>query len=561
MTRQSVRPMLSAPRDGPARSGRLHRRTFVRLIGLGAGASLLAACAQAPAPPAPAAPAKPAESAAKPTEGVSKAAAAPTQVAGGTPKRGGTLRYAMASNPADLDPHTTGATNSWHVLEQVYERLTMLDKDQKIVPWLAESWEVAPDGLIYTFKLRSNVKFHNGRLMTAADVQSSFERIRDPKTPSVAKPYFADVTAIEAPDDRTVRLKLAKPFAAFLYAVARLETAVVPKEEVEKQNNSVQEPVGSGPFKFVEFKKDVNLVLERNPDYWKTGLPYLDRVVYRPITDSDVRLTNLRTGEVDVIQDVPAKDIESLQTETKIRVGRVGGVAWPHLSMNTRRPPFDNVKVRQAIHYALDRKAIMDLVSFGHGTLSETPLPPGNPFRSEIAEWKTDRAKAKQLLAEAGHPNGFSTTMRVITGSNAALAEVAQAQLKEVGINVAVEKLEATTWFKDVFSGHSFDMSIVAHLSKIDPDISLWDILHKDGPKNYTGTNIPELNALLDEGRTTLDEEKRKGIYAKAQQIVVEQSGYVVLYLPPFQYGWSNAVQNGEILPFGDIRFWEVWLS
>jgi len=482
----------------------------------------------------------------------------------GQPKPGGTLRYGTGSNSSELDPHLTGDVAAWQVINQVYEQLLILDEKETPQGYLAEKFEVSPDGLSYTFNLRKGVKFHNGREMTSADVKYSIERIVNPKTAARAVIYFETLKSLYTPDPYTFKMTLSKPYAPMLFALARLETAIVPKEEVEKQGGNLSKMmVGTGPFKFVERIKDVHVKLVKNPDYWKKGLPYLDQILYKPIVDEDIRLTSLKTGEVDIIQDMHPKDAAAVAADKSLALQEVVSTYWPNMAMNCSRKPYSDVKVRQAIHYALDRSKVLQLVAFGKGQLSETMVPPGNPFRLEIPQWKQDKDKAKALLAEAGYPNGFETVYRAMP-STVPLAEVVQAQLKEVGITVKIERIENTTWFADVFpvNKRNYDMSGATHASKIDPDLTMWDILHTRGTKNYTATSIPELDKLLDDGRTITDMAKRKEIYNEAQKIFVEKSGYVTYYLQPLLYASRPQVKNWKgPVSSAEVRFTEVWLD
>lgn len=477
------------------------------------------------------------------------------------PKPGGTLRFATVGDVARLDPHLTGDVSAWLVLEQVYERLLMLDENLELAPWLATDWHVSDDGLVYTFSIRQGVRFHNGREMTAEDVKKSLERIMDPDVGAIAAAQLQVVESIETPDPYTVVIRLSEPLASTLYTLARIETAIVPMEEVERQGGELLEPVGTGPFRFVRHQKDRVLELARWEHYWQPGLPYLDRVEFIPVPDEDVRLVNLQTGEMHVIQSVPAQMVDSLAMYPDIEVMPIVSTNWPHLAMNTKRPPFDDVRVRQAVQLVVDQQELLDLVAWGYGTVSASPLPPTSYFHKDVKGWEVDVERAKQLLAEAGYPNGFDATIRVIRGINARRAEVVQAQLAQIGIRARIQQDEQPTWFSEVFFGRDYDMALVAHVSKIDPDLSFYDILHSTGTKNYTQYHNPELDRLLDEGRRVSDPEQRKAIYDQVQEIIVGESGYVVVYLEQLLFGKQKAVKDFDVLTTGDIRFWRTWID
>lgn len=542
-------------------TGAISRRQFLKnaaIVGISlTGASaFLAACGAQVEEAAPAADSSQ-DQAAAPTQ----EAAAPTAEPEAVDAGGGVLNFGAYAEPADLDPHTTGDVASWLILDNIAERLVMLDESQNVQPRLAESWEISDDGLVYTFNLRKGVKFHNGREMVADDVQYTIERIMDPDVPARAKGYFQALDNIEIVDDYTVKLEYTEVFAPLLIALARLETSIVPKEAIEAQGGQMSEPVGTGPFKFGERVPDVHVRLDKFEDHWDAGLPYLESVFYKPITDNDVRVVNIKTGDIDVASQIAPKDVEDLQNTPDVTMALITGTFWPHVGMNCQREPFNDVKVRQAVHYGLNRPELNELAYFGQNTLSESPIPPDNPFHEEITGWDYDPEKAKQLLADAGYPDGFSTVMRVIRGNPA--TEVVQAQLKQIGIEIEVHEVEASEWFSEVFNKSDFWMTIVAHASKVDPDLSMLDIQHSGelGTKNYTQFSDPEMDRLLEEGRATTDFEERKEIYAEAQRILVERSGYVVLGIEPHRYAYRDHVENFTLLGPGELRWWETKIN
>jgi ABC-type transport system substrate-binding protein len=477
------------------------------------------------------------------------------------PKKGGSLKFGLYGDVAEMDPHLTGDVTAWIVLENIYERLTMLGDDMTPKPALAEKWDVSPDGLTYTFTIRKGVKFHNGREMTAKDVVYSVNRIMDPKVPARAKPYFEFLDKVEAPDANTVKMVFKTPFVPILYALARLEVAIVPQEEVEKQGGKLSTPVGTGPFQFVERRKDQMIKLKRNDSYWQAGKPLLDDVTYVVLTDPDTRVSNLVTGEIHAIYEVPPKDVATLKSAKGVVVQQETGTFWPHLAMNTSKKPFDNPKVRQAIRLALDREEILQLVGFGFGKVSDTIVPSSSPFYTPIPTTQPNVDQAKKLLSEAGYANGFEVSLRAVKGRDTNLAQVIQSQLSQVGIKVKVIPDEQVAWFAEVFNQHKYELAITAHVSKIDPDLSFYDIQITGGPKNYTEFSDKEMDDLLRKGRAEPDLTKRKEQYAQVQKIFAERNGYIPLYLQDLLLGYRDTVKGLKILHSGDIRLWDVWLD
>jgi peptide/nickel transport system substrate-binding protein len=552
------------------------RKTLVAGAGLAAVSSILAACGSSSSPTATTA-----SGSASPTTAPTRAAVSNTSsgsvqpavaTTAGSPvgngqagAKGGTLLFNGGSNPSGFDPHIVGDTVAWNVLDNIFDRLVRLDaKTQQPVPSLAEKFDTSSDGLTYTFQLRKGVRFHNGREMKAADVKWSFERIKDPQVPAVAKGYFSDLDRIEAPDDYTIKLIYKKTFAPVLTALTRLETAILPQEEVAKKDAWSTHPIGSGPFKFVSYTKDQAIVMERNPDYWEQGLPKLDRVEQRVITKNETAVINVQTGAIHVTG-AAATDLAKLKGSKGVKVELINSTFWPHLSLNCSKPPFDDVRVRQAIRLAVKREDIQSLAFENLGLVSNTMLPEGNPYRAEVDGWKYDLAKAKQLLSDAGQSGGFKTKLRITpsTAWQTPAAQIIQDNLKALNITVEIEQIEATTWFSEVFAQSQFEMSMTAHASKVDPDLSMFDILHSGqlGTKNYTKFSDPAMDKLLDMGRATADPEARKKIYADAQKIFVEQTGYIVLNLQQQVYGLRDTVQGFALLPTGELRWKETSLS
>jgi peptide/nickel transport system substrate-binding protein len=491
--------------------------------------------------------------------------AAPQIVGAQEDGTGGTLIFNGLTNPSGFDPHITGAVVSWYVLDNLFDRLVRIDPATlEPVPSLAESYEVSPDGLTYTFTLRDGVTFHNGRALTSADVKYSFERIINPDVPAVAKGYFSALSSIEAPDDKTVKLIYSQPFAPLLLALTRLETAIVPQEEVEKTAEWEVHPIGTGPFKFESFTKDDVTVLVKNEAYWEPDLPLLDRVEHRVIPQNETAVANIRTGDIHA-SEIQIKDFESLSSAEGVNAQLFTSSFWAHLSLNTAVAPFDNVKVRQAIRLGFNRDDIQEAVFFGTGAVSNTMLPEGNPFRAEVEGWGYDPEAAKALLEEAGFADGFSAKLRVVNNSPWAVtaAQIVQAYLAELNITIEIDQIESTTWFSEVFTNSEFEMSMIAHTSKVDPDLSMLDILHSGelGTKNYTQFDDPEMDALLDQGRIEVDPEMRKQIYADAQKIFVERSGYIVLNIQDLFFAQRSNVQGFTFVPTGELRWKNVSLT
>jgi peptide/nickel transport system substrate-binding protein len=541
---------------------RVSRRKFIHMLGvvaaIGGGTSLLAACGpttpaaptQAPAAPttapaatvAPAAAptaaptAAPAAATAKPAAAATQPAAAATAkpAAAGQAKRGGELKAAMQVDATSLDPHLSSSYSSSLVIEQVYSGLVQFDENMNIIPDLAESWTVSKDGLVYDFKLRKGVKFHNGRELVADDVIYSLNRVKDPDGGSPRSYLLESVKAIESPSPDAVRITMTKPFAALL---SHLDTfmAVVPKEEVQKNGDLSKVMVGTGPFKFVEFVPNTHAKLVRYDGYHESGLPYLDAITWIPIPDDTTRTANIKTATVDFADQIPQKDIKSLQGESGVQLARGPSTLHDYLMLNTTRKPFNDVRVRQAVATAIDRKLMTDTILFGFGTpMDGGVIPAWHWANADLHLYpKPDIAKAKQLLADAGYPNGFQLTIGA--GANYAAqvqaAEMLKDQLKQIGIDVTPNPTEWGTYIDTVIMKKEFDAAIIGWIGAIDPDDWVYARFHTGEKWNTSGYSNADVDKLLEEGRVTTDQAERKKFYNQAEKLIVSEAPFAFFYL------------------------------
>jgi peptide/nickel transport system substrate-binding protein len=521
-------------------------RAFVVL--LTAGTLLLAGCASRPVDQ---------------TAAVGSEPAKQGQTTASSPKQGGVLKVGVTADAVGFDPHLVDAYSSGLVIEQVYNGLLKLDDKMQVQPDLAETWDVAPDGLSYTFKLRQGVKFHNGRELKAADVQYSLGRVKDPKSP---RAYLIEaVKSVDVVNDYTVKLTLDKPFAPLLTNLASALMAIVPQETVAKNGDLQKVADGTGPFILKDYVPGQMIKLERNPSYFVKGQPMLDGIEIKPMPDDTARVTAIRTGEIDLAIQLPAKDISTLKADKSVVL--VGGpsTAYDYIGINTTRKPFNDVKVRQAMAYALDRQAIVDTALFGEGTVIKTgPVPPGHWAYLDSAAYQPDLTKAKQLLAEAGYPNGFKATVKVGSAyqSQIAIAQVVQAQLKQVGITIDVKPMDWGLFLDEAVNKHDFDLTILGWIGFVDPDGFLYPEFKTGEKWNYVQFSDPTLDAMLEKGRTTLDANQRKQIYADVQKRVADQAPYVFIELQNQYEGSRPYVQGFYHMATGSMQaFHQVWLD
>lgn len=463
-------------------------------------------------------------------------------------RQGGTLRAGMSADPSSLDPHRSTDTTTRNIFENVYDTLVAFDSSGNIVPSLAESWEI-PNPTTYIFNLRRDVVFHSGDPFTAHDVVFSIERILDPDTASPWASDFAQVSEMVVEDDYRLRIELNQPFAPFLDNLAKTFNAIMSREALGENGDASETIIGTGPFQFVEFIPGQRLVLERNPNYWKEGLPYLDAIHFIPFPDPVAQVTALRTGAVDWIEYVPDGEVEFLQEDPEFTVVGGLGTNFRALYLNMDVPPLDDVRVRQAIAWALDRDEIVDVALFGVGgvPIEGGPVPPGHWAHVSYMPYERNIERARELLTEAGYPEGFE--MEMLVNSNFSMlrnpAEVIQAQLREAGINLSIRLEEWTTYIDRVNSG-DFNITILGTSGLSDPDSYLYTQLHSTEGRNQVNWQDETFDALVEEGRVTVDQDERRAIYEQAQRHLIDQVPVAYLFHSTQYEAMANYVKGFE---------------
>jgi peptide/nickel transport system substrate-binding protein len=468
---------------------------------------------------------------------------------------GGILRAGMQADPVGLDPHVTQATSTRNQLENVYDTLVAFDSAGKIVPSLATRWTVSKDNLTWTFTLRSGVKFHNGRALEASDVAYSINRIKNPATKSPRIGDFELVKSVTAPSKSTVVITLSKPFSPLLSKLAFTLNVIVPKEAVAALNTR---PVGTGPFRFVEYVPQTRMVLRKNPDFWGKDakgnkLPYLDGITYSYLPDPTARVTALRTGTVDWIEYVPSTDVKSLKANTAVNV--LGGPAanYRALFLNVNEKPLNDPRVRRAIAYAINNQEIVDVALLGVGGIASagTTFPTGSYYAAPDPSYgKPNLDKARALLKEAGLPNGFTLDLKVTSTYDFLRipAEILQAQLAPLGIKVNITALEWSVYLPDVLK-KNYMATILGESGQGDPDDYLFTPFASDSGGNLTNFKDATIDGWLDQGRQIADAAARKALYAKVQQRLVELSPMVFLYSSTQYEAARKAVQGYQHFP------------
>ncbi|MBO9429309.1 ABC transporter substrate-binding protein [Sulfitobacter sp. R18_1] len=444
------------------------------------------------------------------------------------------ITVAMQLEPPHLDPTSAAAGAIDSVLyTNVFEGLTRFMGDGSVVPGLAESWEISEDGLTYTFKLREGVTFHDGTTMDAEDVKFTLDRINAEDSANAQKALYSAISEVNVIDPQTVEVKLSEPNGNMLFNLAWGDAVIVAPESVETIK---QTPIGTGAFKFENWNQGDKITLTRNEDYWGEA-PALASATFKFISDPTAAFASVMAEDVDVFTGFPApENIPQFEADPRFQVLIGSTEGETILSINNQREPFDNVKVREAVAHAIDRQAIIDGAMFGYGTPIGTHFAPHNPDYVDLTEMSGyDPEKSKALLAEAGFPDGFETTLHLPPPSYARRGgEIIAAQLAEVGIKAQITNVEWAQWLETVFKGKDFGLSIVSHTEPMDINIYA-------NPDYYFQYDNAEFQSLMTEFNKTADPAARSEMLAKAQRIIAED--YVNGYL--FQLAFPTIAKAG----------------
>ncbi|KPN64179.1 peptide/nickel transport system substrate-binding protein [Aliiroseovarius crassostreae] len=445
-----------------------------------------------------------------------------------------TISLGMVLEPPNLDP-TSGAAAAIDevVYANLFEGLTRFGPDGSVRPGLAESWEVSEDGMVYTFKLRPDVRFHDGSEMNADDVVFTLDRARAEDSTNAQKALFAGIESVAALDPLTVQVTLAKPNGNFPFNMAWGDAVIVAPESI---GQAATHPVGTGPFTFGNWAKGDHVTLERNPDYWGTQ-PALAKATFKFISDPNAAFAAMMAGDVDAFPNFPAPEtLAQFEADPRftVIVGSTEGETI--LSTNNKAPLLDDIRIRKAIAHAINRQDIIDGAMFGYGTPIGTHYAPHQPAYVDLtANSSFDPDLSRQLLAEAA-PDGVKLRLMLPPPTYARRGgEIIAAQLRAVGIETEITNLEWAQWIEQVFKGKDFDLTIVSHTEPADIGI----YARPDYYFQYDRPEFQELNAKLD---LTSDPDQRAGLLAEMQQIIAED--YVNGYL--FQLA-KTGVANAKI--------------
>lgn len=445
----------------------------------------------------------------------------------GEPVKGGEITVGIAQDLDDsLDPHQTVAAGTREVLFNIFEGLVKPNSDGEMIPAVAEKYTLSEDGTTYTFTLREGVKFHNGQTVTAEDVVYSINRCaavpEGQEKPLVAA--FSAVKSVEALDEKTVAVTIAQRDLEF---ISYMTAAIIPAD-YENQDTA---PVGTGPFKFVSRTPQQDFVMERFEDYW--GAPaWLDKVTYKICENADALVMNLNGGSIDLCAHLTSAQASQLNQNFQVLEGTMNLVQAIYL--NNQAKPFDNQLVRQALCYAIDRQGIMDMVADGHGTAVGSSIYPAftKYFLPELVDkYPHDVSKAKELLAQAGYPDGFDMTISVPNNYQPHMdtAEVVAEQLREAGINVTIQPVEWSTWLDTIYNGRQFQATVVGVDAANMTARAMLERFTSDYGKNFINYNNPAYDALFQQAINAQDEATQTDLYKQMEAMLADTAANVYI--------------------------------
>lgn len=454
-----------------------------------------------------------------------------------------------------LDPAFSTQLVEREVFYNVYESLVAIKPNLQVVPWLAASW-TNPDPTTLSFKLREGVKFHDGSDFNADAVKWNIDRYLT-ATGSFRKPELASVASVEVTGPSTVVFHLKQPDATLLSQLVDRAGMMVSPQAVQKGGPDFpRNPLGggTGPFQFVEWKNGDHLTIKRNPAYWRKGLPYLDQVVYRPVTDTNSSLAALRTGDIDQVRLLSYKDVASVKSDTTLTYRAIPGLGYDGMQLNHVGMFRDPARAR-AVAAAIDRPQIVKNTFFDVGPVSFGPIPPSSwAFDpSQKIFDKGDPKKAKDFAT------GFTFTLKTSnTPDSIQEAQLIKAQLEKAGITMNIQVEEFGQILNET-EAHQFDAALVGWSGRIDPDGNLFALFHTNAANNTGLYSSPAFDHDIEQGRTTYDQSKRKQLYQAAQRTLVGDAGYVFIHHTPAQQISSGKVKNFTLYPDNMWRFAEVW--
>ncbi|HEY7518583.1 MAG TPA: ABC transporter substrate-binding protein [Methylomirabilota bacterium] len=495
------------------------------------------------------------------------------------PKSGGTIKIGSFQNIDTLDAHQTTFITACAIHNNIYNGLlktTSPDgKSVEFKPELAREWEIQGDR-VHVFRLQKGVTFHDGQPCTAAEVKASLERVKDKAQSPIHAWKLELLEHIETPDSHTVKLHFAKPYpflrVALTGSTGRAGTIVSVKAAKEKGKAYGRSPVGTGPFKFVEWKEGDYILLEKNPNYWDSDggnkLPYLDKVLIKFIIEPSTLVAAVKTGEVDGINNVAPQFVNELRRDPKLNVFTAVGGNWRCMHFNMAKEPFTDKALRQAVAFAIDRKEIVDRVEFGEAIVAHGPIsPPMGVFYDPAFEKGKngqyfDLEQAKALMKQSKHANGVDVGLLVgNAGTAPRQAEVVQAQLAKIGVRVKIEIADAPTFRRRWLQEKQWDLVQLQWDADLDPDETLYPELHSGEAWNAGKWVSKDFDRAVESARAEADTKKRKKFYEDAVKAMIDDAPVAIILHANEQKVFAKHVKDFQMIPAGLIDMHRVWLD
>lgn len=460
------------------------------------------------------------------------------------------IRIGVTEDPNTLDPARTNNGVGHNVAYMIYSGLTYYGPDLSVKPDLAVSWESSDDLKQWTFHLRQDVRFQDGREFSADDVVATVERLSDKAVGSVLRVNFDIIDKTEVIDKHTLRFTLKIPYAPFPALFAQYQAKIINKGNVDKLATN---PIGTGPFKFVEYLPGDRVVLAKNPDYYLSDEPKLDKVVLRIVPDYTALSVALKSGDLDLVWDLPPEQIDAIRGNADVAIQEVPTGTWWSITLDNSTPPFNDVRVRQAFAKLVDKTQFTDIATFGHGSPTHSPVPPTSAyFAKDMPFPEADYEGAKKLLAEAGiDPAGLKLTMwspanfTQLTRLSIALRDSAQ----KIGITIDVQEVPPDKFFDEIEG--KVPLATDIFFNRVVPDLMTYSWFHSTGTWNNQLWHFsdPEVDKVLDEARRVSDPEQQKQLYIRLQQLIDEKVPGIIVFNSNHADGVSKKIQNFEISP------------
>jgi peptide/nickel transport system substrate-binding protein len=495
------------------------------------------------------------------------------------PAHGGTIKIGSFQNIDTLDPHQTTYITACAIHNNIYNGLLKITspdgKSVEFKPELAREWEIQGDR-VHVFRLQKGVTFHDGQPCTAAEVKASLERVKDKAQSPIHAWKLALLEHIETPDPLTVKLHFSKPYpflrVALTGSTGRAGSIVSVKAAKEKGKAYGRSPVGTGPFKFVEWKESDYILLEKNPNYWDSAdgkkLPYLDKVLIKFIIEPSTLVAAVKTGEVDGINNVAPQFVAELRHDPSLTVYTAVGGNWRCMHFNQAKEPFTDKALRAAVAFAVDRKEIVDKVEFGEAIVAHGPISPpmGGFYDAAFESGKNgqyfDLERAKALMKQSKHAGGVDVTLLAgNAGTGPRQAEVVQAQLAKIGVRVKIEIADAPTFRRRWLQERQWDLVQLQWDADLDPDETIYPELHSGEAWNAGKWANKDFDQAVEGARSEADPKKRKKFYDDAVKAIIEDVPVAIILHANEQKVFSKRVKGFQMIPAGLINMHDVWLE